>query len=187
MRIIAGEYKGFPLVYPKDQGFRPTQEKVKAAIFNILKETVSNAVFLDLCCGTGGMGLEALSRGASFATFVDLDTEFVAKNRLQILDRVGNDRRSEVDRQIRIVRSSIAAYLRRETQSMDVIFLDPPWDHFDVYREAFLLLSTSSVLAQSGVLVCEHPKQLPLELPVGLRLGPQYFYRRTVVSLIYKE
>ncbi|NBV83161.1 16S rRNA (guanine(966)-N(2))-methyltransferase RsmD, partial [bacterium] len=79
MRIAAGVLKGFPIVYPRNRAFRPTQEKVRAAVFNIIQDRLSGAEFLDLCCGTGAMGLEALSRGAQSITLVDMDVRYAGQ------------------------------------------------------------------------------------------------------------
>lgn len=186
MRIIGGTFRGFPLLYPKDRGFRPTQDKVKAAIFNILRDRISGASFLDLCCGTGAMGFEALSRGARSATFVDLDVTFVKKNRDQMLDRVPAANRASLDSQLTIMRSSLAGFLKKSA-SFDIIFLDPPWDLTAVYDEAFALIAQNCMLAPNGLLVCEHPVQYPMALPDGLVVGNQYRYRRTIISLISCE
>lgn len=85
MRVIAGQWRGRRLRAPDGQDVRPTTDRVKEAIFNILGEAVCDALVLDLCCGSGGLGIEALSRGAAAAVFVDRDRRSLAAARANLV------------------------------------------------------------------------------------------------------
>lgn len=187
MRITSGEWKGFPLSYPKDRKFRPTQEKVRSAIFNVLQSRLEGSDFLDLYCGTGAMGFEAISRGAATVTMVDVDVRFAGRNRDASVARVASETQRGYQNRITLVRASARDYLKRYRATFDVIFMDPPWDQVALYEDTFRLLSGSDILRPDGVLICEHPKRLELTLPKGLAVGDRYSYSDTVVSMIYRQ
>jgi 16S rRNA (guanine(966)-N(2))-methyltransferase RsmD len=187
MRITSGKWKGFPLDYPKDRTFRPTQEKVRSAVFNVLQYQTSGADFLDLYCGTGAMGFEAISRGASTATLVDSNVRFAEKNRESSMSRLLPEAQVDARRQVTVVRSTVPDYLRKTHLSFDVIFMDPPWDQVGLYEDTFRLIAGSDILRLDGVLCCEYPKRLEFALPSGLAIGHQYAYSDTMVSMIFRR
>lgn len=117
MRIVSGNLKGRIIHAPKGREVRPTGEKVRAAIFNILYShlNLSESVVADICCGTGALGLEAISRGAKFCTFVDSDTKTISYN----IKELGLENGFTV---IRGLGQKVSL-----THSADVIFLDPPY------------------------------------------------------------
>jgi len=123
MRIISGTSKGRRLVTPKNQGLRPTSDRVKESVFNILGEIVEEKVVLDLFAGTGNLGIEALSRGARRAIFVEKGRQAVRLIQRNIA-QCGMDGRSEiipkdVNRAIGI--------LKQRGESFDVILMDLPY------------------------------------------------------------
>ena len=187
MRVTSGEWKGFPLDFPKDRTFRPTQEKVRAAVFNILQSQIRGADFLDLYCGTGAMGFEAISRGASTVTLVDTNSRFAEKNRDASVARLLPETQDETRRRITVVSATVPDYLRQVNQSFDVIFMDPPWDQEGLYKDTFRLIAGSDILRLDGVLCCEYPKRLEFALPSGLAIGHQYAYSDTRVSMIFRR
>lgn len=117
MRIIAGKFKNQAIAAPKGIDVRPTGSRVREAIFNILysRLDISECILADVCCGTGAVGLEALSRGAKFCTFIDADTKSVSYNVKQF----------GLEEDFLIVRSP--AQKVRLNQLADVVFLDPPY------------------------------------------------------------
>ena len=120
MRIVAGKYRGRTLLAFDGDKIRPTSDKVRESLFNILQLKVPNAKFLDLFCGTGAMGIEALSRGAKKVVFNDFSRES-----LTLLKK--NLEKVKVEEDYEIVNFDAVNFLRNTTQKFDVIFLDPPY------------------------------------------------------------
>ncbi len=118
MKIIAGQAKGLPLLVPKGE-VRPTQDRVREALFSILQSVISGAQVLDLFCGTGSVGLEALSRGASRACMVD-------SSRAACQTAHRNLERSKLSGGL-IVQSDCLSFTQRERATYDLIFADPPY------------------------------------------------------------
>src|SRR4051794_26420430 len=156
MRVIAGTAGGLPLIVPKTD-IRPTMDRVKAAIFSSLGEDVIGARVLDLFAGTGALGIEALSRGAVSAMFVEQDAGAIASIERNFL-------RTKLKGRIR--KQNVFAFLRsaRSAESFDLIFADPPYEKTQS-GEAYtaLLLEDprlAAMLAVSGIFVLE---KLPSE------------------------
>jgi len=122
---------------------RPTTDKVRSAVFSVLFDTVDGANVLDLFCGTGSYGLEALSRGAASAVFVDTDVTYIQKN-LKGLEEFSAD----------VVKGDIFKVLPQINRGFDIIFIDPP---YAVYTpdEILALLKDREILANNGVIVYE--------------------------------
>jgi 16S rRNA (guanine966-N2)-methyltransferase len=156
MRVIAGTAGGMRLDVPK-RHVRPTMDRVKAAIFSSLGDFVIGARVLDLFAGTGALGIEALSRGAKSARFVDQDREAVATIERNL---------AKTKLEGRVLRREVFAFLRRPISSerFDIIFADPPYEKTDE-GEAFtpLLLASNgliTLLKPSGIFVLEkHPSE----------------------------
>ena len=147
MRIIAGSLKGRRLDAPKWNGLRPTSDKLRETLFNILATRVAGSRVLDGYAGTGAVGLEALSRGAAHVTFVEKDPRAARLIRAN-LDRCGIDERHV------IIRAGVAETARRlSDETFDIIFLDPPYGASGL-DEA---LTTAAALAgEATVVVIEH-------------------------------
>ncbi|HEY6629425.1 MAG TPA: 16S rRNA (guanine(966)-N(2))-methyltransferase RsmD [Acidimicrobiia bacterium] len=119
MRIIAGAAKGRRLVAPDSKGTRPVTDRVREAVFSIVGSWVEDATVLDLYAGSGSFGLEALSRGAVTATFVENGAKALAALRRNL---------AEVGLGGTIVSSTVSDYLGKPTGGYDLVFMDPPWD-----------------------------------------------------------
>jgi 16S rRNA (guanine966-N2)-methyltransferase len=162
VRIVAGRFGGRSLAAPRGRTTRPTSDRVREALFSILGSgLVEGARVLDLFAGSGALGIEALSRGASQAAFVDSSSAAVAAVRSN-LGAVGVD--AEVRRQDALV------YLRsasRDARQYDLVFLDPPYRHASALG---LELSTAlgPVLAPDARVVAESDRRAPLELDLTL-------------------
>jgi 16S rRNA (guanine(966)-N(2))-methyltransferase RsmD len=171
MRVIAGTYRGRRLVAPKGTEVRPTADRVREALFSILGERVRDATVLDLFAGTGALGIEALSRGAASATFVDRDTRPVQAN----LDGIAG---AEVVRSDARTFAQSALAARRQ---YDLVFLDPPYR--DGPQRAVELSETlAAVLSQHGVVVTESDRRSPVDLP-DLDLFDERRYGDTLIGL----
>ncbi len=120
MRIVAGKYKGRTLLPFDGDKIRPTSDKVRESLFNILQCEMFGAKFLDLFCGTGAMGIEALSRGAEKVVFNDFSRES-----LSLLKK--NLAKVKVEDNFEIVNFDATTYLKNTAEKFDIIFLDPPY------------------------------------------------------------
>ena len=166
MRVVAGAFKGRRLQAPRGRRTRPTSDKVREAVFSILGD-ISGAHVLDLYAGSGALGVEALSRGAADATFVDRDRN-AARAIRQNLETVG----------VRgpVIEGDALVFLRelaKSSRRVDLVFLDPPYD--SAVRLAELLSEQlPAVLSQEARIVTESDKRAPLELSLPLELERVY-------------
>ena len=162
MRIIAGSLKGRRLGSPGWSGLRPTADRLRETLFNVLGERVHGAEVLDACAGTGALGLEALSRGARAVTFVDADRRSAA----YIADHAS---RFGVAGSCRILCARLPAAAEQQLRTpFDVIFLDPPYDNPDTDA---ILSAVGGRLSSSGVLVLERARGAAPAVAPGLRVG----------------
>ena len=148
MRIIAGERRGRPLLGPRKGGIRPTGAYLREAVFNVLAARIAAAQVLDLFAGTGAMGLEALSRGAAAATFVDREVAAIRAN----LARLGFEGRAAV---IRGDGLRATARLGAAGRRFDVIYADPPYAA-DLAARTVAAVAAAGLLAPGGLLLVEH-------------------------------
>lgn len=151
LRVIGGELRGRRLRAPAGVLVRPTADRVREALFDILGARVSGSAFLDAYAGTGAVGVEAVSRGATSATFIEKDHGAVGLLR-QNLDHAG------VGARTRVVARDLAAAIRTlegDGARFDIIFLDPPYEGGELDR-ALRLVGTSRLLAEGGLVVAEH-------------------------------
>ena len=160
---------------------RPTTDRVKESVFSILREQVVDANFLDLCAGTGSIGIEALSRGAKHVTFVER-----APRCIHIIERnLAACQLTRQHQQVQVLRCNIARGISQRLQShapFDIIYFDPPY-RAGLYRDSLALLADAKLLCAEGVLLVEHSKQTCLPLTVGeLTQYRQAHYGDTRVS-----
>ena len=162
MRIIGGEYRSRLIAMPKGVDIRPTQDRVREAVFNIIGDVNDKAV-LDLFAGSGAFGIEALSRGAARAVFVDNNSRCVDTVRAN-LESLGIDEyRYDI---IRANAISIFPRLKKEEERFDLVFIDPPY-YKDIARKSLINIDSYDILTQIGVVVVEHFKKDSLLAPVG--------------------
>ncbi len=152
MRVIAGTQKGRRLKTPTGKQIRPTSERVREALFSILGERIVQARVLDLCCGTGTIGLEALSRGARNVVFIDHDKQSLDILR-ENLKRCGNPVAATV-------MGGDAWKFSKQPQlhhykPYDVIFVDPPYEHRKIHQ-LVVELGRNEMLAENGLMIVEH-------------------------------
>ena len=160
MRIIAGAYKGRNLKSPPSMHVRPTSDRLRETLFNVIAPCIQDSRFLDLCAGSGAVGIEALSRGASHVTFVDRSRRSCALIESNLaLCRVPEDQQ--------VIYCSEAGEFLRQTKSeqWDIIFFDPPYK--DDYLKTLKLLGTRNLLSENGLLIVEHHHKNPLPETVG--------------------
>ena len=180
MRVISGKARGVTLKTPAGMATRPTADRVKEAIFSIIQFDLPGASVLDLFGGTGQLGIEALSRGAKSAVFIDErdDACKLIKENLK---------RTKLESQGQIIRSDYSAYLKSASQKFDIIFLDPP------YAEVFLenslnLITQIDILQSGGIIVTERPIEKALLLDfAGYTRSKDYKYGKTLITLFRKD
>lgn len=179
MRVITGKARGVQLKTPDGMLTRPTTDRVKEALFSIINFEIPGAKVLDLFGGTGQLGIEALSRGAKSAVFVDAREEACKLIR-------ENLKRTKLEQDAAVVRSDYLDYLGRCREQFNIIFLDPP------YAEVFLENSLNriteiDILQSNGIIVTERPlgKELPWEL-AGYTRSRDYKYGKTLLTIYRK-
>lgn len=148
MRIITGSAKGIGLQTPTGESTRPTAARVKEALFSMLQFDIEGRRVLDLFGGSGQLGLEALSRGAAFCTFVDVSSAAINAIRKNIENAGFSDR-------AQIQNADYRSFLRKgATDGYDLVFLDPPYAS-DALSDALIRLSDSGFLHRGCILACE--------------------------------
>jgi 16S rRNA (guanine(966)-N(2))-methyltransferase RsmD len=177
MRIIAGSQKGRRLLSGPGRNLRPTSGRVKEALFSILGERVVGASLLDLFAGTGAIGLEALSRGATHVTFVESDA-----STLRILR--ANLERCRLDVETEIRSCPASTFLReRRDRPFDIVFVDPPYRQ-DSAADVLPSLERSVMIAPGSLVILEHPTKRAIPSQIGrLDRMRQYRYGDTSLSL----
>ena len=179
MRVISGKAKGVVLKTPDGMLTRPTSDRVKEAMFSIIQFDIPGAKVLDLFGGTGQLGIEALSRGARSAVFVD------ASDNACCLIRE-NLKRTKFDGQAEVIRSDYLNFLKRSTNKFNIILLDPPYA--EVFLENSLKMITEiDILQSGGIIVTERPlgKDFNADFS-GLSRSKDYKYGKTVLTLFRK-
>jgi len=180
MRIISGICRGRKLISPKGMEIRPTSDRIKESVFNILGPRVKNALVLDLFAGTGALGLEALSRGAFRAVFVDKS----AASCSIIQHNIDHCRFFGQSHVLRLDIFSRPLPLSVTSCSFDLVFVDPPY-HKNHVRTLFEHYPISSLLSVSGIVVAEHAAKETLpDLLNGLDIFRQKKYSGTTVSFL---
>jgi 16S rRNA (guanine966-N2)-methyltransferase len=189
LRISAGQLKGRKIEIKKVPGkserddLRPTSSKVREALFDILRNDIQGSSFLDLYAGTGAVGFEALSRGASRACFVEHDRA-AAKEISQYISKMGLDAMAEVF-------SEAADRFLKRTQvtemTFDIIFADPPYRSNEL-EKILPLIDDTDILKSGGCLVVEHPSKKIMSVPCkALTPVKNYKYGDTMLTLYRKE
>ncbi len=147
MRIISGKYKGKPLNSPSGKNIRPTADKVKQALFTKLQFFVENTTVLDLFCGSGSLGIEAISHGAKKVVFVDKAKSSICLTRENL---------SGLQCNVEVFNMSFDKFLNKTKDKFDLILVDPPYAS-GVYENVLKLIETNGLLNNDGYIVCEHP------------------------------
>jgi 16S rRNA (guanine(966)-N(2))-methyltransferase RsmD len=163
MRIIAGQFRSRHLKATPPPGTRPTSDKLRETLFNILGESVRGCTFLDGCAGVGAIGIEAISRGAETVVFIDQFRK-AARMIRENLDALG------IKEGFKILEMDLRKGLQVCSQDgiqFDVAFVDPPYEQEQIYSDALERFSTLSLIAADGVLIFEHSKRKDLVASAG--------------------
>lgn len=180
MRVITGRARGVILKTPEGDLTRPTTDRVKEALFSIVQFELPGAAVLDLFGGTGQLGIEAISRGAQSAVFVDAREDACKLIR-------ENLRRTKFEKEGKVVRADYMDYLKRCKEKFSLILLDPPYS--EVFLENSLKMITEiDILKSGGIIVAERPagKELPWDFP-GYTRSKDYKYGKILLTLYRKD
>lgn len=179
MRVIAGRARGTQLKTPEGMLTRPTTDRVKEAMFSIIQFDLPGASVLDLFGGTGQLGIEAISRGAKRAVFVDQ-----RRDACQLIRE--NLKRAHMEQEGGVVQGDYMEYLSRCREKFDIILLDPPYA--EVFLEnAIKKITEIDILHSSGIIIAERPlgKELPWEYP-GYSRSKDYKYGKIILTVYRK-
>ena len=178
MIVITGSARGRRLETPSGDDVRPTTDSVKESVFSIIQFYIEGGVFLDAFAGTGQMGIEALSRGASKAYFLDSSKSsmrVIKKN----IELCGFEKNA-----VTLITDSVS-FMQRTGERFDMVFLDPPYGTGLLMKA---LEAAVDVTKQSGVIVCEHPREEELPERVGsFLLKKNYRYGKIMLSVYTGE
>ena len=180
MRVITGSARGRRLKTLEGLETRPTSERVKEGVFNILQFQIQGRRALDLFAGTGQMGIEALSRGADRAVFVDSRRQAAALVRENLAATGLGDRAS-------VVCGEALAYLRSAGERFDMIFVDPPYAA-GLWESVLSAISQFDILSDHGIIICESPAKQAMPERAGRCVrGWDYRYGTVKITLYHRE
>ncbi len=181
MRVVSGERRGKKLLAPEGLITRPTTDRVKEAVFDIIQFHVKEKHVLDLFAGSGQMGIEALSRGAYSCVFCESDKKafsVVSKN----VSACGFSERAEL-----ICGDGLSAIAKMGKKRFDIIFLDPPYES-DLMEKALVKICALDLLKDDGIMVCEVPRGRNVTaISAPYTVKKEYNYGKTSVVLVVKE
>ena len=180
MRVVSGTARGTILKTPDGMATRPTTDRVKEAMFSIVQFDIPCAKVLDLFGGTGQLGIEALSRGAASATFVDMSADAC-----RLIKE--NLKRSKLDDRAKVVFSDYMQFLRNTVEKFDIILLDPPYAE-DFLENSLKMITEIDILQSGGIIVTERPlgKELSCDF-AGYSRSKDYKYGNTLLTLYRKD
>lgn len=182
MRVIAGAAKGHNLQTIEGLATRPTTDRIKETLFNIIAFDLPECSFLDLFAGSGGIGIEALSRGASEAVFVDAAAECQ-----QVI--TANLQHTKLQDRARLMKTDVLSALDKladEGKSFDIIFMDPPYES-SLYEPVLQKIIEKDLLKQEGYLITERSSQIPLTPPAGMEVLREKAYKTTILTFLGLE
>lgn len=162
MRVISGKARGLKLNTPKNEDVRPTTDRVKESLFNIINGYIIDGEVLDLFAGTGSLGIECLSRGANKCVFVD-----VSKTSIDIVK--SNIKKARVEDNAEILNidyKSAIDKVKNKTYKFDIIFMDPPY-YENMFMDALKKIDESDILKDDGIIVVEHDTKQKFPESIG--------------------
>ena len=180
MRVITGTARGKRLKTLDGLDTRPTTDRVKESIFNIVQFDIEGRQVLDLFAGSGQLAIECVSRGALHATAVD-----ISKAAVKVISE--NVKNCEMEDRVHVMCEDCAAFLKRIRKQFDLILLDPPYNTKNL-QNALNLIYEFDILTDGGIIVCESARDQEIaEPPVPYEKGREYLYGKSKVSVIHKR
>jgi 16S rRNA (guanine(966)-N(2))-methyltransferase RsmD len=182
MRIIGGIYRSRLISMPKGAKIRPTQDKVRQAVFNMLGD-FSGKSALDLFAGSGAFGIEALSRGAGHATFIDDDARCVNIIKTNLESIAISQDNYDI---IKADAINALARLNKSGRSFDIVFADPPYG-MELAKKSLIILDSCDILTRTGLVVIERSRKDAIpEALLTFKLVKERYYGETVISIFRK-
>lgn len=180
MRVITGVARGKRLGELSGMETRPTTDRVKEALFNIIQFDIEGRRVLDLFAGTGQLGIECLSRGAAQCVFLDRRRDAAALIR-------SNLRETGLEKNARVIQEDSLNWLKKQKEPFHLIFLDPPYDT-DLLESALKTIAAIDILSENGIIICESraEKELPA-LSAPYRKDKSYRYGKIKLTLYRKD
>lgn len=177
MRIVAGKHRGRLIMSPEGKGIRPTSDRTREAIFNVLNslDAIVDVKVLDLCCGTGALGIEALSRGAKFCVFIDGSAEHL-KLAWQNISNIKEEERATMMR-------AFAEDLPEAKEKFDLVLLDPPYFK-KVAEKSLKFLLERNWLEANAIIVVELAKKEDINIPNNFKVINTKYYGNTKVIFL---
>lgn len=171
MRIISGKYRGLKLYEFEGSDVRPTADRVKESLFNILFDKIAGASVLDLFCGTGNLGIECLSRGAKYVRFNDVSKDSIALLKKNL---------SRLKQENYFVSNLDFSSCLSGDEKYDLIFIDPPY-RLDIGIEALQIIGERTILSENGIAVFERDRAFSGEI-CGLKQIDERKYGKTYLT-----
>ena len=181
MRVIAGTARSLPLKTPEGMDTRPTTDRIKETLFNMLQTKIGGSVFVDLFSGSGGIGIEAISRGANKAYFVEYDKKALACIKDNLNFTKFNDKAM-------VINADACSAIDRITEEADIIFMDPPYKSgLDV--AVLRLLSHAKCVTEDTLIIIEATLERDIEefTSLGFELSKEKKYKTNKHVFLYKE
>ncbi|HPS20728.1 MAG TPA: 16S rRNA (guanine(966)-N(2))-methyltransferase RsmD [Candidatus Omnitrophota bacterium] len=183
MRIVAGEFRGRKIAHPAVSVVRPTKDRVREAVFNMMAEFIPGASVLDLFAGSGAYGIEAVSRGAGKTVFVDSNSVCAGTIKSNLKQLSINERVSV----IQCDAESVLAKMKDSNERFDVVFADPPYG-LGLARKTLISINRYDILSQPGFLVLEHCEdEMVPECEGGISLFKQKKYKDIIISIYRRQ
>ncbi|MBE5832547.1 MAG: 16S rRNA (guanine(966)-N(2))-methyltransferase RsmD [Butyrivibrio sp.] len=182
MRVIAGSARRLKLVTPEGNDTRPTQDRIKETLFNIIQIEVPGSVFIDLFSGSGGIGIEALSRGAKKAYFI----ENAANAYKCILENIKTTHFEDFST---VIKSDVVIGLRNiHEEEADIIFIDPPY-HDDLYQRTIMQLGSMNYVTKNTMIIVEAPLETDFSFvgDLGFEVRREKEYKTNKHVFIYRK
>ncbi|MDP2912458.1 MAG: 16S rRNA (guanine(966)-N(2))-methyltransferase RsmD [Candidatus Omnitrophota bacterium] len=182
MRVIGGEYRSRLIAMPKGAVIRPTQDKVRESIFNILQD-VSGKMVLELFAGSGALGIEAISRGATHATFIDNNSKCIEAIKANLKSLAMDNCQYDI---LRADALRALPNIKKEGKNFDLVFMDPPY-YKGTTKKCLILIDSYDILSRIGLVVVEHHRKddLPLDLKT-IKIEKVRRYGDTVITIFHK-
>jgi len=177
MRIIAGKFKGLNIKTINDASTRPMMSRAREGIFNSLQNDFDDSLVLDLFAGSGSLGIEALSRGASFVTFVDTSTDCK-----KIIDK----NLSNIDQNYTVLVLSVSDYITQSEKKFDIIFYDPPYSLIVNEINSDLNTIHNLMSENSKLIIHRHKSSEQFVYPEGLELYKEKKYGQSNITILKK-